>query len=73
MRAVWNTVFGQGLGTKLSESPITENTMVGLVFPSSDVLLVVVTPCVISFQVNSTSLASTYEYIDISESIMEIK
>lgn len=27
--AVWNTVFGQGLGAKLSESPMTENTIVG--------------------------------------------
>lgn len=36
IRAVWKTVVGQGLGTKLSESPITENTMVGLVFPSLD-------------------------------------
>ena len=30
MRAVWNTVLGQGRGTKLCESPITENTMVGV-------------------------------------------
>lgn len=28
--AVWKRVVGQGLGTKLSESPITENTMVGV-------------------------------------------
>lgn len=59
MSAVWNTVFGQGLGTKLSESPITENTMVGLVFPSSDVLVVEVTPWEISFQVYSIMFAST--------------
>ena len=30
MSAVWNTVLGQGRGTNLSESPITENTMVGV-------------------------------------------
>ena len=35
MRAVWNTVLGQGRGTKLSESPITENTMVGVTLTAS--------------------------------------
>lgn len=30
MRAVWKRVVGHGLGTKLSESPITENTIVGV-------------------------------------------
>lgn len=35
IRAVWNTEVGQGLGTQLSESPITENTMVGVDLMSS--------------------------------------
>lgn len=30
MRADWKRVVGHGLGTKLSESPITENTIVGV-------------------------------------------
>lgn len=30
IRAVWKRVVGHGLGTKLSESPITENTIVGV-------------------------------------------
>lgn len=34
IRAVWKRVVGQGLGTKLSESPITENTMVGVTWSS---------------------------------------
>ena len=35
MSAVWNTVLDQGRGTKLSESPITEKTMVGVTLTAS--------------------------------------
>lgn len=59
--AVWNIVLGQGLGTKLSESQITENTMVGLLFPSLETFLVD-TFCLISFHVYSTSFAFIYKY-----------
>lgn len=38
--AIWKTVTGQSLGTQLTESPITENTMVGFFLPLMNVFLI---------------------------------
>lgn len=75
IRAVWKTVFGQGLGSKLLESPITENTMVGVdritfapgsLFPDSQGRL---TPSSISFQKFLSSDKSFNDFDAYSENI----